>query len=508
VRSESQAFGSSKAYRSRGHFRCSSAPIGVGRGGCAGKRSVDSLRFTVSRRAGDAALGVSCATLERYQKSAAVTVTGVAGTLRWDVRCLMDRYLTADHLALRERVNRFARDAIEPVARELDESGRFPWENVKAMADMGLFGIAVPKELGGLGLDQLSYILVVEELGKFDASHSITVSAHTTLGMSPILNFGTVEQKERFVPPLARGEVLGGFGLTEPGAGSDASGTRTRAERDGDGWRINGSKIFITNAGVGEIFVATAVTEPGRGAKGISSFIVCKPTVDESIAAAVGCGHLETLPFTDGVRAGEKEAKMGWCASDTRELHFEDAWVPSDQLLGEEGRGFINFMKTLDSGRIGVAALSLGLAEGALETAARYTVGREQFGQPVWDFQQVQFKLAEIATDIEAGRHLTYHAAWLMDHGQPFAKEAAMAKYFCSELAMRATLGAIQAMGGAGYTSDYPVERMMRDAKICEIGEGTNEIQRLVIARKVLEELRIDPVVGEAPKRVMEAAGA
>ena len=420
----------------------------------------------------------------------------------------MDRYLTADHIALRERVNQFGREAIAPVARELDETGQFPWENVKAMADMGLFGIAVPKELGGLGLDQLSYIMVVEELGKFDASHSITVSAHTTLGMSPILNFGTDEQKERFVPHLARGEVLGGFGLTEPGAGSDASGTRTRAERDGDGYRINGSKIFITNAGVGEIFVATAVTEPGKGSKGISSFIVCKPTVDVDKAAAVGCGHLDDLPFTEGVRAGEKEDKMGWCASDTRELHFEDAWVPADQRLGEEGRGFINFMKTLDSGRIGVAALSLGLAQGALDAAVRYTTEREQFGQRVWDFQQVQFKLAEIATDIEAGRHLTYHAAWLMDSGQPYAKEAAMAKYFCSELSMRATLGAIQVMGGAGYTSEYPVERMMRDAKICEIGEGTNEIQRMVIARKLLEELQADPLTSMAPVREMETAGA
>ncbi|MDE3014896.1 MAG: acyl-CoA dehydrogenase family protein [Gemmatimonadota bacterium] len=420
----------------------------------------------------------------------------------------MDRYLTADHIALRERVNQFGREAIAPVARELDETGQFPWGNVKAMADMGLFGIAVPKELGGLGLDQLSYIMVVEELGKFDASHSITVSAHTTLGMSPILNFGTEEQKQRFVPPLARGDVLGGFGLTEPGAGSDASGTRTRAERDGDGWRIIGAKIFITLAVIGEIFVSTAVTEPGRGSKGISSFIVCKPTVDPMETSAVGCGHLDDLPFTEGVRAGEKEDKMGWCASDTRELHFEDAWVPSDQLLGEEGLGFINFMKTLDSGRIGVAALSLGLAQGALDTAVRYTTERQQFGQRVWDFQQVQFKLAEIATDIEAGRHLTYHAAWLMDNGQPYAKEAAMAKYFCSELSMRATLGAIQVMGGAGYTSDYPVERMMRDAKICEIGEGTNEIQRMVIARKLLEELQADPLHGMVLERAMETVGA
>ncbi len=419
----------------------------------------------------------------------------------------MDRYLTAEHVALRERINRFGHEAIAPVARELDETGRFPWENVKLMAEMGLFGVPVPRELGGMGLDSLSYILVIEELAKFDASHSITISAHTTLGLSPILTFGTQAQKERFVPPLASGEVLGGFGLTEPGAGSDASGTRTRAVREGDGYRLNGSKIFITNAGVGEIFVATAVTEPGQGSRGISSFIVCKPTVDLETARTVGCGHRDDLPFTDGVRAGEKEDKMGWRASDTRELHFEDAFVPESQRLGDEGQGFINFMKTLDSGRIGVAALSLGLAEGALETAVRYTNQREQFGQRVWDFQQVQFKLAEIATDIEAGRHLTYHAAWLQDQGQPYAKQAAMAKYFCSELAMRATLGAIQVMGGAGYTSDYPVERMMRDAKICEIGEGTNEIQRLVIARKLLEEVMAEPNTTAETAPAMEPAG-
>lgn len=401
----------------------------------------------------------------------------------------MNRYLTAEHIALRDRVHQFGRDAIDPVARDIDESGVFPWENIKAMAEMGLFGVPVPKELGGMGLDYLSYILVVEELAKFDASHSITVSAHTTLGLSPILSFGTDAQKERFIPPLASGRVLGGFGLTEPGAGSDAGGTRTRAERDGDGYRINGSKIFITNAGVGEIFVATAVTEPGRGAKGISSFIVCKPTVDVDGAERLGMGHVPDLPFTDGVRAGEKEDKMGWRASDTRELHFEDAWVPAEQRLGEEGQGFTNFMKTLDAGRIGVAALSLGLAEGALQSAVRYTAEREQFGQRIWDFQQVQFKLAEIATDVEAGRHLTYHAAWLKDNGQPYGKEAAMAKLFCSELSMRATMGAIQVMGGAGYTNEYPVERMMRDAKICEIGEGTSEIQKLVIARTMLSEL-------------------
>jgi len=435
------------------------------------------------------------------------SVIDVDGTSYRECLPLMDRYLTAEHIALRERVNRFGHEAIAPVAREIDETGEFPWENIKSMAEMGLFGVPVPRDLGGMGLDYLSYILVVEELGKFDASHSITVSAHTTLGLSPILSFGTDEQKRAFVPALASGDVLGGFGLTEPGAGSDASGTRTRAVREGDGYRLNGSKIFITNAGVGEIFVATAVTTPGRGSKGISSFIVCKPTVDLARAETLKYGHRSDLPFAEGFRAGEKEDKMGWRASDTRELHFEDVFVPEAHRLGEEGQGFTNFMKTLDAGRIGVAALSLGIAEGALDTAVRYTNEREQFGQRVWDFQQVQFKLAEIATDIEAGRHLTYHAAWLKDQGQPFGKQAAMAKLFCSELSMRATLDAIQVMGGAGYTSDYPVERMMRDAKICEIGEGTNEIQKIVIARTMLREMMTEPQMGTTPGAAMEPAG-
>ena len=400
----------------------------------------------------------------------------------------MRLYLTRDHVLLRERVADFAREAIVPVARELDDRSEFPWENVRAMAEMGLLGVPIPRELGGMGLDSLSYILVVEELAKFDASHAITVSAHTTLGTTPILQFGTKEQQERWIPLLARGEVLGGFGLTEAGAGSDAGGTRTRAVREGGGYRIRGSKIFITHAGVGEIFTVTAVTDPSGGYRGISSFVVTKPTVDLDRARALGVGHSDRLEFTEGVRAGKKEDKMGWRASDTRELLIEDAWVPEGSRLGEEGEGFVNFMKTLDSGRIGIAALSLGLAEGAFEVALRYANEREQFGQKIWDFQAVQFKLADIATDIEAGRHLTYHAAWLKDQGQPFGKEAAMAKLFCSELAMRATLEAIQVLGGAGYTDRYPVERMARDAKVCEIGEGTNEIQRLVIGRHLVQE--------------------
>jgi butyryl-CoA dehydrogenase len=423
----------------------------------------------------------------------------------------MHPYLTDKHLELREQVAAFGRERIAPVAAALDESCEFPWENVKAMAEMGLLGVPVPKELGGMGLDYLSYILVVEELAKYDASHAITVSAHTTLGTSPILAFGTDEQRRRWVPLLASGKVLGGFGLTEPGAGSDAGGTRTRAVRVPGGYRIRGSKIFITHAGVGEILTFTAVTDPSKGPRGITSFVVAKPTLDVEKARQIGVGHADELQFTEGVRAGKKEDKMGWRASDTRELHIEDAFVPEENRLGEEGEGFKNFMKTLDAGRIGIAALSLGLAEGALDTALRYAHEREQFGSKIWDFQPIQFRIADMATDVEAGRHLTYHAAWLKEKGLPFSKEAAMAKLFCSELAMRATLEAVQILGGVGYTNQYPVERMARDAKVCEIGEGTNEIQRLVIGRHLVAEAFGEagsrmPGSGLGPHRVRETA--
>lgn len=401
----------------------------------------------------------------------------------------MDRYLNDDHRAFQEEVRRFAFDAIDPVALELDELEAFPWENVKAMAEMGFLGIPIPEELGGLGKDYLSYVLAVEELARHDASHAITVSAHTTLGITPILEFGTDEQQRRYVPLLARGRVLGGFGLTEPGAGSDASGSRTRAVPEGDGWRIDGSKIFITHAGVGEIFTITAVTDPAAGPRGITNFVVTKPTTDLERARELGVGHSDELDFIDGVRAGKKEEKMGWRASDTRELLIEDAFVPDENRIGEEGRGFVNFMKTLDSGRIGIAALSLGLAQGALDVALEYAQEREQFGTRIWDFQQVQFRLADMATGIRAGRHLTYHAAWLKEQGRPYTTEAAMAKLHCSELCMRATTQAVQILGGVGYTDRYPVERMMRDAKVCEIGEGTSEVQRMVIARSLAREV-------------------
>ena len=399
----------------------------------------------------------------------------------------MNPYLNEEHERLRAEVREFAESEIAPVARELDEESRFPWENVRKMADLGYFGMNVPEAYGGQGRDYLSYLLVIEELARVDASHAITISAHSTLGMSPILNFGTEEQKQRYVPLLASGRVLGGFGLTEPGAGSDAGGTRTVARREDGGYRINGSKIFITHAGVGEIFVVTAVTDRDRGARGISSFIVTKETTDREAADRVGVGHAPELePFTPGVRAGKKEDKMGWRASDTRELILEDARVPEEDRLGAEGEGFINFMKTLDAGRIGIAALALGLAQGALDRSLQFTARREQFGKAIRSFQGVQFALADMATEIACGRHLVYHAAWLKEQGRPFTQAAAMAKLYTSELAMRATTRAVQLHGGYGYTAEYPVERMMRDAKILEIGEGTSEVQRLVIARHLV----------------------
>ena len=398
-------------------------------------------------------------------------------------------YFSEQHLATREMVRQFARDEVAPVAAKYDAEAKFPWESIRKMGQLGLLGVPWPEELGGAGLDLISYMIVIHELGKVDASHALTISAHTTLGTSPIVRFGTPEQKQRFVPYLATGRVMGGFGLTEPEAGSDAGGTRSTAVRRNGYYVLNGVKRFITHGSVGEIFVVTAVTDRSQGTKGISSFILTKPTTDLEATRAVGVGHEPSLPAMKGFRAGKKEDKLGWRASDTAELIMEDVEVPAENMLGGEGQGFVNFMKTLDNGRVGIAALSLGIAEGAFEQALQYTSVRKQFGQPVANFQGVQFRLSDMATEIEAGKHLMYHAAWLAQNGRPFSKEAAMAKLFCSELAMRATIGAVQLHGGYGYTKDYPVERFMRDAKICEIGEGTSEIQRIVIARHLLKEL-------------------
>jgi alkylation response protein AidB-like acyl-CoA dehydrogenase len=398
-------------------------------------------------------------------------------------------YFSEQHLAVREMVRGFARDEVAPVAAKHDADATFPWENVKRMGELGLLGVPWPEELGGAGFDLLSYMITIEELAKVDASTGLTVSAHTTLGTSPIVHLGTDDQKERYVPLLASGRVLGGFGLTEPEAGSDAGGTRTTAVRRNGHYVLNGSKRFITHGSVGEIFVVTAVTDPGKGTKGISSFILTKETSDLEKVRHLGIGHDASLPAMKGFRAGKKEDKLGWRASDTAELIFEDVEVPAENLLGAEGAGFVNFMKTLDAGRIGIAALSLGIAEGAHEHAVRYAATRKQFGKPIAEFQGISFQLADMATEIEAGKHLMFHAAWLAQNNRPFGKEAAMAKLFCSELAMRATTKAVQVFGGYGYTKDYPVERMMRDAKICEIGEGTSEIQRMVIARHILKEI-------------------
>jgi len=399
-------------------------------------------------------------------------------------------YFSEQHLATREMVRQFARDQVAPIAAKCDAEAKFPWESIRKMGELGLLGVPWPEELGGAGLDLISYMIVIHELGKVDASHALTISAHTTLGTSPIVKFGTAEQKQRYVPYLATGRVMGGFGLTEPEAGSDAGGTRSTAVRRNGHYVLNGVKRFITHGSVGEIFVVTAVTDRSQGTKGISSFILTKPTNDLEATKAVGVGHEPSLPAMKGFRAGKKEDKLGWRASDTAELIMEDVEVPAENMLGAEGQGFVNFMKTLDNGRVGIAALSLGIAEGAFEQALQYTSVRKQFGQPVANFQGVQFRLSDMATEIEAGKHLMYHAAWLAQNGRPFSKEAAMAKLFCSELAMRATIGAVQLHGGYGYTKDYPVERFMRDAKICEIGEGTSEIQRIVIARHLLKELR------------------
>ncbi|MDF1503519.1 acyl-CoA dehydrogenase family protein [Roseisolibacter sp. H3M3-2] len=399
------------------------------------------------------------------------------------------QYFSEQHHAVREMVRAFAQDEVLPVAAKHDEEATFPWENIKRMGELGLLGVPWPEEVGGAGLDLTSYILAIHEMAKVDASHAITISAHTTLGTSPIFYFGTAAQKAAYLPLLASGKVLGGFGLTEPDAGSDAGGTRTTAVRKNGHYVLNGAKRFITHGSVGEVFVATAVTDPSKGTKGISSFILTKETCDLAKAREVGVGHDDSITPLAGFRAGKKEDKLGWRASDTSELIMEDVEVPAENLLGEEGMGFINFMRTLDAGRIGIAALSLGLAEGAFQAALKYSTERKQFGQAIVNFQGISFPLADMATEIEAGKHLLYAATRLAQEGRPFGKEAAMAKLFCSELSMRATIKSIQIHGGYGYTKDYPVERMMRDAKICEIGEGTSEVQRLVIARHLLREL-------------------
>ncbi len=401
----------------------------------------------------------------------------------------LDLYLEDHHRMLRDMVREFAETEIAPIAAEHDENESFPWESGRKMAELGLFGIPFPEEYGGAGMDLLASVIVSEELARVDASHSIMAGAQISLAGTPIHRWGTDEQKRRFLTPLASGRVLGGFGLTEPGSGSDAGAMSTVAERRGDRYVINGQKTWITHGGVGEIFVLAAVTTPDAGNRGVSAFLLTKQTCDIEIARSLDFGHSDELVPMPGFSTGQKLRKLGWNASDTRELILEDVEVPAENLLGEQDEGFKVFLDTLDGGRVGIAAHAVGIAQGALDATLRYTGERVQFGQAINRFQGVQFKLADMATRIHAARLMTYHAAWLRQTGRPHKKEAAMAKLFASETAMDVTIDAVQLHGGYGYSREYPVERMMRDAKITEIGEGTSEIQRIVIARELLRSL-------------------
>jgi alkylation response protein AidB-like acyl-CoA dehydrogenase len=373
----------------------------------------------------------------------------------------MDLDLSQQHRQFRDAVREFAEGAIAPVAEELDRDSRFPLDELRKAAELGLLGIPFPEEYGGTGADTLSYALAIEELGRIDSSFAITVAAHTSLGTSPIYLFGDERQKREWLPPLASGEQLAAFGLTEPEAGSDAGATRTRARLQAGEWVIDGAKMFITNAGTP---VTSCVTITAR-------------TGDDEVS------NLVVFNGTDGYDVGPPLKKMGWKASDTRPLSFDGCRVPEGNLLGPRGKGFAQFLEILDGGRISVAALGLGLAQGAYEQALAYARERQQFGRPIGKFQAVQFMLADMAVEIEAGRALTYKAAWLKDQGRPFAHAASMAKLYTGELARRAANASLQIHGGYGYMDEFAISRFYRDAKILEIGEGTNEVQRLVIAR-------------------------
>jgi len=375
-------------------------------------------------------------------------------------------FLTEEQQMLREMVHDFAQNEVKPIAAEIDETCEFPWKTVKQMGELGLMGIVFPEEYGGAGMDYVCYAIAVEELSRACASHGITLAAHISLGVNPIYCFGNEKQKQEWLPRLCTGEILAAFGLTEPNAGSDAGGTETTAVRDGDEWVLNGTKRFITNASVSEVYSVTAMTDKSKGTKGISSFIVAKGT--------------------SGFNIDRKENKLGIRGSDTAGLIFEDCRIPIENLLGDEGEGFKYFLDILDGGRISIGAMALGIAQSALDEALKYSQEREQFGRPLSAFQVTQFKLADMATWIEAARHLVYNSARLMDAGKPYIKESCMGKLYASEAATRCTEMAIQIHGGYGYTKDYPVERIWRDAKLTEIGEGTSEIQRLVIARQLL----------------------
>jgi len=369
--------------------------------------------------------------------------------------------LTEEQELVRSTVRDFAEQKVAPVAEELDREHRFPYELVADLAELGLMGMPIPEEYGGGGSDTLSYAIAIEELTRIDSSVAITVAAHTSLGTMPIFLFGTEEQKEQWLPDLASGKKLAAFGLTEPGAGSDAAASRTRAELQDGEWVVNGSKIFITNAGTD---ISACVT----------------------ITALTGDGEISNLIVpngTPGYEISEPMEKLGWRASDTRELSFKDAHVPEENLLGPRGAGFKQFLEILDGGRISVAAMGVGLAQGAYDLAFKYAQEREQFGKPIASFQAIQFQLADMAVEIEAGRNLVYKAAWLKDEGREFAKEAAMAKLYTGELSHRVANQALQIHGGYGFMDESAISRLYRDQKILEIGEGTNEVQRMVIAR-------------------------
>jgi len=390
----------------------------------------------------------------------------------------VDFQLSADQLAIQALARELADAEIAPNAAEWDRDQRFPDELIPKLAELGLMGVCVPEEYGGAGADFLSYVLVLEELSRADAGVGVTVAVHTSATTLPLLAFGTDEQRERFVPPLARGEHLGAFALTEPGSGSDAGSLRTSAAPDADGWLLNGSKQWITNGSRAGTFVLFARTDSTTaGARGVSCFVL----------------------DAEHVRITREEEKLGLHSSTTSDLVLEDARVGRDRLLHEEGRGFRVAMATLDGGRIGIAAQAVGIAQAAYDVARAYAADREQFGRRIGDFQAIQWKLADMATDIDAARLLTYRAAWLKQEGRPHAADGAKAKLFASEMARRQTAEAIQILGGYGYTREFPVERYYRDAKITEIYEGTSEIQRLVIARSILgRQVREDAVVNEA----------
>ncbi|HKV22988.1 MAG TPA: acyl-CoA dehydrogenase [Candidatus Acidoferrum sp.] len=379
----------------------------------------------------------------------------------------MDFAFTEEQQQLRRSIREFAEGEIAPHVMEWDEASRFPSEIMPKLAEMGLLGVIFPEEYGGAGLGYIEYVIAIEELSRIDGSVGIIVAAHNSLCSNHIFKFGSAEQKKKYLAPLAQGKKIGAWSLTEPEAGSDAAGTRTTAVRDGKNWVLNGSKTFCTNGHYADTAVVMAVTDKSKDSHGISAFIVEKGT--------------------PGFKPGKKENKLGLRASDTSELIFTDCRIPAENLLGAEGDGFIGSLKILDGGRISIAALGLGMAQGALEAATNYAKQRKQFGKTISEFQAIQFKLAEMATEVEAASLLVYHAAWLADKGNArFTKESSMAKLYAGEVAVRVANECVQIHGGYGFIKDYPAEKFYRDVKLCTIGEGTSEIQKLVIARQLL----------------------